>query len=89
MSRANQPGEAKTIYLRDMELKGSPVDFKQAHKILRDSFKARGVEDVEDIKIKDRRSPDGNVTFYAYVFFKTPEAADKALALGSITIEGK
>lgn len=79
----------RTIYLGGLPFEGSPVDFKETHKIVKDSFKNKNIEDVEDVKVKDKKSNDGTNYFYAFVTFKTPEAAEKALEAKVIKIEGK
>lgn len=58
---------------------------------MKDAFKAKGIDGIEeeDIKVKDKRVNDNTHNFYAFVTFKSQEAAEKAIALGTIQVEGK
>lgn len=79
----------RTVYLGGLPFEGSPVDFKETHKIVKDALKNKNIDDVEDVKVKDKKSTDGTNYFYAFVTFKTTEAAEKALQVAQIKIEGR
>ena len=75
----------RVVYLGGLPFKGETVDYQQYQQIVRNSFNS---DDVEDVKVKDKKSPEGNY-IYAFVTFKTPEAASKAVNNKTVEISGK
>ena len=58
----------RTLYLSNLPFKGTSVDFQEYQQIVKDSFKSN---DVEEVKVKDKRGSDGSNYIFALVTFKT------------------
>ena len=76
----------RTVFLGDLPFQGAVDDFQEIKKTVREAFNA---QDVEDVKIKDRKVNEGVSFIFAFVSFKTEEAADRAIAAKTVKIGSK
>lgn len=79
---------ANTIYLNYLPYGGGPSDFQEIIAAIKQSLSREDCEQVDEVKVRDRRDRPDSYSVYALVRFKSPEIVAR-LIKGTLTISGK